>query len=82
MSNLISFFANNADDVSRARKFYERVFDWNFEPWGPPDFYLIRTGKEPEAAVGGGLQARRELVPNQKMVGRHDRHPEHRPSDS
>jgi len=69
MTNLISFFAINADDVSRARTFYERVFDWNCEPWGPPDFYLIRTGKGPEASVGGGLQARRELVPNQKMVG-------------
>ena len=69
MPNHISFFAINADDVTRARKFYETVFKWNFEPWGPPGFYLIDTGKEQKAVAGGGLQERRELVPGQKMVG-------------
>src|SRR5262245_56753409 len=67
MSNHISFFAINADNVTRARAFYETVFDWSFEPWGQPGFYLIRTGEGAE--VGGGLQERRELVPGQKMVG-------------
>lgn len=67
MSNSLSFFAINADDVPRARKFYEAVFRWGFEPWGPPNFYLIATGKE--QAVGGALQERRELVHGQKMVG-------------
>ena len=67
MSNSLSFFAINADDVPRARKFYEAVFRWAFEPWGPPDFYLIATGKA--KSVGGALQERRELVRGQKMVG-------------
>jgi len=69
MPNNISFFAINADDVPRARTFYQTVFGWSFEPWGPPDFYLIDTGTEQNGAVRGGLQARRELVPGQKMVG-------------
>jgi predicted enzyme related to lactoylglutathione lyase len=69
MSNNLSFFAINADDVPRARKFYEAVFDWSFEPWGPPNFYLIDTGQQQPAAFGGGLQERRELVPGHKMVG-------------
>ena len=68
MSNNIHFFAINADDVSRARKFYENVFGWSFEPWGPPNFYLIETGKE-KGAVRGGLQERRELARDQKMIG-------------
>ena|ERR1051325_9526629 len=68
-NNNISFFAVNADDVSRARKFYETVFDWSFEPWGPPDFYLIHTGDEKNPGLPGGLQERRQLVPGQKMVG-------------
>jgi hypothetical protein len=68
MSNNIHFFAINADDVSRARKFYEKVFGWNFEPWGPPNFYLIETGKE-KSAVPGGLQERRDLAPGKKMIG-------------
>jgi hypothetical protein len=35
-------FSINADDVQRAKGFYEAVFGWTFEPWGPPDFYLLR----------------------------------------
>jgi predicted enzyme related to lactoylglutathione lyase len=35
-------FAINADDVQRARRFYESVFDWTFEPWGPPNFYQVK----------------------------------------
>jgi hypothetical protein len=69
MSNNISFFAINADDVTRARTFYQKVFGWTFEPWGPPDFYLIETGTEKTAPIRGGLQQRRELAPGQKMIG-------------
>jgi predicted enzyme related to lactoylglutathione lyase len=69
MPNNLSAFAINADDVPRARKFYQAVFGWSFEPWGPPNFYLIETGKERVTAVRGLLQERRELVPGHKMVG-------------
>ena len=67
MPNDLDFFAINADDVPRARKFYETVFGWSFEPWGPPHFYLIDTSDEP--AVKGALQERRELAHGQKMIG-------------
>jgi predicted enzyme related to lactoylglutathione lyase len=50
--------------VPRARKFYETVFGWGFEPWGPPNFYLIETDKGGVTAVAGALE-RRELVPGQ-----------------
>jgi predicted enzyme related to lactoylglutathione lyase len=69
MPNNVSFFAINADDVPRARQFYATVFKWNFEPWGPPGFYLIATGQEPDGGHSGGLQERRELLPGQKMIG-------------
>jgi predicted enzyme related to lactoylglutathione lyase len=69
MPNPVDFFAINADNVPRARKFYEVVFGWNFEPWGPPNFYLIETGKEKAGAIRGALQERRELVRGHKMVG-------------
>jgi hypothetical protein len=62
-------FAINADNVSRARDFYQKVFDWEFEPWGPPNFYLIKTGEPPAGGVGGLLQERRELVPGGRMIG-------------
>ena len=67
MPNDVDFFAINADDVPRARKFYETVFGWSFEPWGPPNFYLIDTSTEPN--VKGALQERRELARGQKMIG-------------
>jgi predicted enzyme related to lactoylglutathione lyase len=68
MPNTVEFFAINADDVPRARTFYEAVFGWTFEPWGPPGFYLIETDKG-AGAIRGALQERRELVPGHKMVG-------------
>lgn len=58
-------FAINADDVPRARRFYEEVFGWTFTPWGPPGFYQTRDS-------GGGhlgaLQGRRDTG-GQRMPG-------------
>ncbi|MFT7687042.1 MAG: putative enzyme related to lactoylglutathione lyase [Candidatus Azotimanducaceae bacterium] len=55
MPNKLAHFAIEADDVDRARHFYEQVFSWRFEAWGPPDFYLIH-----DAGVHGALQQRLE----------------------
>lgn len=46
----------NADDVARARAFYEQVFGWTFTPWGPPGFLQLEG-----AGVGGALQARHQV---------------------
>ena len=52
--------AINADDVERAKTFYERVFGWTFSAWGPPTFYQIRTGPAGETPpVRAALQGRR-----------------------
>ena len=56
MANDVVHFAVNAEDVERARSFYERVFGWTFTPWGPPDFYLIETSP---TGIRGALQKRR-----------------------
>ncbi len=69
MANHVSHFAINADDLQRARRFYENVFGWRFEPWGPPGFYLIHTGAPDDAGVQGAMQKRRELVPGQRTIG-------------
>ena len=55
MPNHVRFFAITADDVERARTFYETVFGWTLEDWGPPDFYVIRG-----AGLSGALQGRDE----------------------
>jgi len=53
MANNLASFAIHADDVQRCRRFYEAVFGWGFEPWGPPDFYLVHTGDEQKPGVQG-----------------------------
>ncbi len=56
-ANLASF-ALHVDDVDRARAFYEAVFGWVFEPWGPPGFYLIHTGDDASPGVQGLMHKR------------------------
>jgi predicted enzyme related to lactoylglutathione lyase len=65
----IRHFAINADDVPRARRFYERVFAWRFEAWGPPNFLQIFSGSGDDDEVRGALQGRRELIAGQRTVG-------------
>ena len=66
----LAHFAINADDVPRAKKFYEKVFGWKFSAWGPPNFYQIQTGKDDHTQPAlGALQGRRNLVPGQPTIG-------------
>lgn len=60
MPNNLAAFAVHVDDVDRARRFYEAVMGWTFEPWGPPGFYLIRTGDEASPGVQGLMHQRLE----------------------
>lgn len=60
MPNNLASFAIHADDVQRCRRFYEAVLGWAFEPWGPPDFYLVRTGSTDKPGVQGLLHKRQE----------------------
>jgi hypothetical protein len=58
-ANLASF-AIHVDDVDRARRFYEAVFGWTFEAWGPPGFYLIHTGDAADPGIQGLMHKRQE----------------------
>jgi len=69
MPNNLKHFAIHADDIQRARTFYEKAFGWKFKPWGPPGFYLIQTGTDDDPGVQGALQGRREVVPGKPMYG-------------
>jgi predicted enzyme related to lactoylglutathione lyase len=69
MPNHLRSFGITADDVARARRFYEAVFGWTFEPWGPPDFYLIHTGPPEDRGVQGLLHARRDPLSGTGMRG-------------
>ena len=69
MPNNVVHFAVHADDIPRARRFYEGVFGWQFRPWGPPDFFLITTGPAADPGIHGALQKRREPVQGKSMTG-------------
>lgn len=69
MASHLRHFAIHADDVERACLFYEAVFGWRFEAWGPPGFYLIRTGPDADRGVGGALQQRQTPLSGDGMRG-------------
>ena len=60
MQQRVSLITLGVADLDRARAFYEAVFGWEFEPWGPPGFYLIHTGDEQSPGVQGLLHQRSE----------------------
>jgi predicted enzyme related to lactoylglutathione lyase len=66
MPNDIAHFAIHADDCQRAKTFYAAVFEWTFEPWGPPNFWRIHTSPE---GIHGALQERRESATSKGMNG-------------
>lgn len=58
--NNVSHFHFDADDLARARRFYEAVFGWRFRAWGPPDYLLIETGDAERPGIHGSLGRRDE----------------------
>lgn len=60
----LAHFSINADDLDRAKRFYQKVFGWTFNAWGPPGFYMIEG-----AGVMGSLQGRRDLIPETRTLG-------------
>ena len=58
MPATLRHFAINADDVPRAKAFYETVFGWNVQPWGPPGFYQVMDAGK---GFRGALQGRRDV---------------------
>lgn len=63
MAGFIAHFEIFATDVERAKRFYEQVFGWSFEPGGPPGMYHIDTGAPAANGVSRGLIAKRTLGP-------------------
>ncbi len=57
-----------ADDVERAKKFYEKLLDWKFNKVPMPEpFYLIETKDlDGNPGVGGGMGERK--LPGQSII--------------
>jgi len=65
----VAHFAVNADDDAATRSFYEALFGWTFEAWGPPSFFHIKRSDGELPGLIGGCQARRELEAGLRMTG-------------
>ena len=69
MKNKMTHFAIHTDNPERARSFYEGVFDWGFNSYGPPDFLQIRADKTENGELIGALQARKYSPVPGKLIG-------------
>jgi predicted enzyme related to lactoylglutathione lyase len=57
--NPIVHFEIPADDLKRAKKFYEKAFGWKIsDPW-KMDYFLVET-QEKGAGINGGLMQRKD----------------------
>jgi len=60
MTPRLTHFAINTDDVEATQAFYESVFGWQFQDYGPPGFVQIID--ETTHAPMGAIQQRRQLL--------------------
>lgn len=62
--NRVTHFEVQADDVERAKKFYQEAFGWKIEKWmgdkkdDPMEYWGLMSGKEGERGINGGLYQR------------------------
>ena len=64
----LAHFAINADDVDASQRFYSAVFGFEFEAWGPPQFFHVKHGG-PRGTVAAALQGRRDFAGDRRVVG-------------
>lgn len=62
-------FAIHTDDIDRASAFYKAVFDWGFQPYGPPGFLQIKSAEGEEGQLIGALQDRSFNAAPDKVIG-------------
>lgn len=67
MTPRLTHFAINTDDVPATQTFYESVFGWQFQDYGPPGFVQILD--ETTRAPMGAIQQRRQLLDTEPTRG-------------
>ena len=66
MPNSIVHFEIPADDLSRAKKFYEKALGWKIsDPW-KMNYLLVETKEKGEEGINGGLMPRK--MPGQPFM--------------
>lgn len=69
MNNKLTHFAIHIDNMERAQKFYDGVFDWGFHSYGPDDFLQIKSNKSESGELIGALQSRKYSPVPGKIIG-------------
>ncbi len=69
MNTTLTHFAIYTDDMERAKKFYDNIFEWGFNSYGPQDFLQIKTGKSDDSELIGALQSRSYSPVQEKVIG-------------
>lgn len=69
MDNKLSHFAIFIDDIDRAKAFYNKVFEWGFESYGPTDFAQIKSNTDESGQLIGALQDRKYQLTEEKVIG-------------
>jgi len=59
MSRVIHFEIS-ADNPERAVRFYEKVFGWKIDRWGPVEYWLATTGPDDKPGINGAITPRVE----------------------
>ncbi|NIM47141.1 MAG: VOC family protein [Candidatus Aenigmarchaeota archaeon] len=57
-------FEIGVDNPERAKQFYEKIFGWKIEKYGPMDYWLIITGEKGEPGIDGALMKGEESKQN------------------
>ena len=63
MESRVVHFEIQADDINRAKKFYENVFNWQIDQimtaeQGGMDYYGLKTGADGTPGINGGMYQR------------------------
>jgi hypothetical protein len=69
MGNKLTHFAIHIDDMDRAKRFYEDVFDWGFASYGATDFLQIKSDRTENGELIGALQSRNYSPVADKIIG-------------
>lgn len=67
MNPNLTHLAINADDVDATQAFYQAIFGWRFQDYGPPGFVQILD--DSGAAPMGAIQRRRQLLDDEPTRG-------------
>lgn len=69
MKPKLKHFAMYTDNIDRAKNFYEQVFNWGFNSYGPSDFMQMTDDRSGKGKLIGAIQSRKYAPIEEKIIG-------------